>query len=59
MVNSDASSCIAYYISDIREGNGKLNYSNGDIFVGTFINDLPNGSGEKIFTDGSKYIGDF
>ncbi len=41
-----------------RVGHGKLQFSNGDIYIGTFLNDFMHGDG-LLVTPYSKYEGNF
>ena len=34
-----------YYVHGVREGQGRLAHSNGDVYVGMFKNDMPNENG--------------
>jgi len=41
-----------YFKNDNREGDGKIYYSNGNIYIGTFLNNKKNGNGKEYNKDG-------
>ena len=42
----------------VVDGNGRIVFSNGDIYEGALTHGQPNGYGTYYFKDGSRYIGD-
>lgn len=47
------------YKNGVREGQGKITYSDGTIQTGKFLNGHMIGEGVMIYEDGSKYSGNF
>ena len=45
--------------SNLREGQGKCFYYNGDLYVGEWRSGKRHGKGEMFYRRGDRYIGEF
>ena len=50
---------IGEFVDGVRQGKGKINFSNGNSYNGDWLDDKQTGFGTLYYKDGSKYIGDF
>lgn len=57
IINANGDVYVGLVVKDLREGRGKLYYSDGRVFEGTFEQDDPV-KGTLTFPDGAKYVGE-